>query len=56
MTEHIPDEKPQYEVDLLKYKGSHIPLFIRIVWIVFITFFVVYLVRFSWPDIMEWMK
>lgn len=44
------------ETDELRYKGSHVPRVIRLVWTAFIIFALAYLARYMWPDLVEWMK
>lgn len=44
------------ETDELRYKGSTVPRVIRFAWTAFTVFAVIYLARYLWPDLMEWMK
>jgi len=43
------------ETDELKYRGSKIPRILRFAWTIFAIFMLVYLARYMWPDLKEWM-
>lgn len=44
------------EKDFLVYRGNAVPRVIRFVWSVLLLFCVVYLVKYAWPNFLEWVK
>ena len=38
------------------YQGNQIPLFIKIAWIILITWIIGYLAVYAWPDFKSWFK
>lgn len=44
------------ETDELRYRGSSIPRVIRFAWTVFGVFAAIYVARYLWPDLKEWLN
>jgi hypothetical protein len=44
------------ETDELRYRGNQVPRIIRFAWTALAIFSVIYLARYMWPDLMEWIK
>jgi hypothetical protein len=44
------------ETDELRYRGNQFPRLLRVAWTVFALFMVVYLARYMWPDLKDWMS
>lgn len=47
--------KEPTEKDYLQYTGSQVPRFLRLFWTVFIVFGLIYLVKYMWPDLLQWL-
>ncbi len=48
--------KPQTEVEKLKYSSNHVSWAIILPWVALLTYCVVYLARYMWPDLIQWLK
>jgi hypothetical protein len=46
---------PNNENDYLRYTGNKLPRFLRLSWTVFFLFAAYYLVKFMWPNLVEWL-
>lgn len=51
----VNDDSKQ-EKDYLEYTGNNVPKFLRFFWTVFIVFMFVYLIRYMYPDLIDWMN
>lgn len=55
MTENKPD-KELSEIERLQYKSNNVPFILKSYWVAVVAFIVVYLVVYSWPDLLIWIK
>lgn len=44
------------EKDFLQYRGNKFPRVLRLAWTVFMVFAAIYLIKFLWPDLTQWMN
>lgn len=56
MNQSTPDNTDKKETDLLVYRGSSVPAFIKLVWAILILFCIYYLAQFMWPDLQTWLS
>jgi hypothetical protein len=50
---HSMDQHPERRFHYAE--GHRIPLFIRLAWTIFIVAGLIYLARYSWPDLVRWL-
>jgi hypothetical protein len=48
--------QPKQEREFHQGEGHEVPFFIKLAWSVFIIAGIVYLVKFSYPDLLVWLK
>jgi hypothetical protein len=44
------------EKDFLRYRGNHVPRFLRFAWTVLLLFSIYYLAAYAWPDLRQWLS